>query len=56
MLRAHGAFTKAGLKVLPRPFPDGRKQVHSPRQRWAVFLDLVSETVKLAYYRYKGWI
>jgi uncharacterized SAM-binding protein YcdF (DUF218 family) len=56
MLRAHAAFRKAGLNVLPRPFPDVRKQVHSPKLRWALFLELVSETAKLAYYRCRGWI
>ena len=56
MLRAFAAFSKAGLKVLPRPFPDGRKRVNSPSQRWGVFMDLTTETVKLAYYWARGWI
>lgn len=56
MFRAHAAFTKAGLKVLPRPFPDGRKREHALSQRWGVFTDLVIETVKLAYYWMRGWI
>jgi uncharacterized SAM-binding protein YcdF (DUF218 family) len=56
MFRAHAAFAKAGLKVLPRPFPDGRKRVYAPSQRWGVFMDLATETVKLAYYWVRGWI
>ena len=56
MFRAHAAFAKAGLKVLPRPFPDGLKRANSPSQRWGVFTDLTSETAKLAYYWAKGWI
>ena len=56
MYRAHAAFTKVGLEVTPMPFPDGMKRVHDPTQRWLVFLDLVRESVKIAYYRHKGWI
>lgn len=56
MFRAHAAFTKAGLKVWPRPFPDGRKRETALSQRWGVFLDLANETVKIAYYWVRGWI
>ena len=56
MLRAHAAFTKAGLKVLPRPFPDGIKRATKLSRRWDVFMDLAGETGKLAYYWAKGWI
>lgn len=56
MCRAHAAFAKAGLKVMPSPFPDGRKRVNSPSLRWGVFVDLTKETVKLAYYWGRGWI
>lgn len=56
MYRAHRAFAKAGLTVTPMPYPDGLKRVTARTQRWLVFLDLIEETGKIVYYRYKGWI
>jgi uncharacterized SAM-binding protein YcdF (DUF218 family) len=56
MFRARAAFTKAGLQVAPRPFPDGLKRVNTPVERWGVFVELVRETAKVAYYRLRGWI
>jgi uncharacterized SAM-binding protein YcdF (DUF218 family) len=56
MYRAHRAFTKAGLDVLPRPFPDALKRASNLRGRWPVFLDLMVETVKIGYYEARGWI
>lgn len=56
MYRAHRAFIKAGLDVLPRPFPDAGKRGTGLRGRWPVFLDLVTEVVKIGYYRTRGWI
>jgi uncharacterized SAM-binding protein YcdF (DUF218 family) len=56
MYRAQRAFKKAGLDVLPRPFPDVRKRAQSPLGRWEAFLDLANETAKIAYYYLRGWI
>ena len=56
MFRAYHAFKKAGLEVLPRPFPDARKRAVGWAGRWPVFLDLVMETAKIGYYRVRGWI
>jgi uncharacterized SAM-binding protein YcdF (DUF218 family) len=56
MFRAHRAFKKAGLEVLPRPFPDARKRASHWTGRWPAFLDLVGETVKIGYYCARGWI
>ena len=56
MFRAHRAFTKAGLDVLPRPFPDARKRGAHWLGRWSAFLDLASETIKVGYYYARGWI
>lgn len=56
MFRACRTFKKAGLDVLPRPFPDVRKRAMSWRARWPAFLDLVEETIKIGYYWYRGWI
>lgn len=56
MYRAHRAFSKAGVTVLPRPFPDAGKRLVDWRWRWNVFLDLMTETAKIGYYRVRGWI
>ena len=55
MFRARRAFRKAGLEVEPRPFPDADKRLNNWRARWQVVLDLGVETVKIVYYRVRGW-
>jgi uncharacterized SAM-binding protein YcdF (DUF218 family) len=54
--RAYHAFKKAGLEVLPRPFPDVRKRANGWAGRWPAFLDLALESIKIGYYRARGWI
>jgi uncharacterized SAM-binding protein YcdF (DUF218 family) len=56
MLRARGAFRKAGLDVLPRPIPDARKRATHWIRRWPTALDEAVETVKIVYYSARGWI
>ena len=56
MYRARGAFEKAGIHVLPRPFPDARKRGSTWIGRWPAFYDVAIETVKIVYYRWKNWI
>jgi uncharacterized SAM-binding protein YcdF (DUF218 family) len=56
MFRARRAFAKAGLKVIPSPFPDVLKLFTDPRWRWTGFVVLVTETVKIGYYWLRGWI
>ena len=56
MFRARRAFKKAGLEVLPRPFPDARKRASAWTGRWPAFLDLVEESLKIGYYYARGWI
>jgi uncharacterized SAM-binding protein YcdF (DUF218 family) len=56
MFRAHKVFEKAGIHVLPRPFPDARKRGTSWLGRWQAFYDVVIETVKIGYYRWNNWI
>ncbi len=56
MFRAHRAFEKAGLEVLPRPFPDARKRASGWTGRWPAFLDLLGETIRIGYYYARGWI
>ena len=50
------AFRKAGLDVIPRPFPDARKRAGRFESRWPVFIELSRETVKYWFYRWNGWI
>ncbi len=57
MYRAHRSFTKAGLQVAPRPFPDAGKRAHrSYLARWPVFIDETIETIKIGYYLARGWL
>jgi uncharacterized SAM-binding protein YcdF (DUF218 family) len=56
MYRAHRAFTRAGLRVEPRPFPDALKRFTNWRWRVVVTIELVEETAKIAYYQARGWI
>ena len=54
--RAARVFRKAGLDVNPRPIPDISKRSSSVWGRWPAFLDLCVETLKIGYYRARGWI
>lgn len=56
MWRASRAFQKAGVQIQPRPFPDAGKRFNQWTARWQVFLELAIETVKIGYYRLRGWI
>jgi uncharacterized SAM-binding protein YcdF (DUF218 family) len=56
MFRAHRAFEKAGVHILPRPFPDVLKKASGWRGRWSGFLDISEEMAKIAYYRARGWM
>jgi uncharacterized SAM-binding protein YcdF (DUF218 family) len=56
MFRARRAFEKAGLAVVPDPFPDALKGYNHWQNRWGIFLGLGVETVKIGYYWYRGWI
>lgn len=56
MYRAARAFHKAGLQVLEYPIPDAGKRGVWPQKRCMVFADEVLETVKILYYRARGWI
>lgn len=54
--RAWLAFRKAGLDVIPRPFPDAGKRAGSLVARWPVLIELCHETVKYFFYKWHGWI
>jgi uncharacterized SAM-binding protein YcdF (DUF218 family) len=56
MFRAARAFRKAGMDVIPDPVPDAGKRIQHAGLRWEVFIDLVEESAKIAYYRARGWI
>jgi uncharacterized SAM-binding protein YcdF (DUF218 family) len=56
MYRASRAFAKAGLQVIPSPFPDVIKGGQRWPGRWPAFLELCDETIKIAYYYARGWI
>lgn len=56
MYRAWRAFRKAGVTLRPAPIPDARKRAVRWQRRWDAFLDLATETVKILYYRARGWI
>ena len=56
MYRASRAFAKAGLQVVPSPFPDVIKAGQRWTGRWPAFLELCDETIKIAYYYARGWI
>ena len=56
MYRAYRTFLRAGVEVEPRPLPDARKRAASLRGRWPAFLDLMVESVKIVYYKARGWM
>ena len=56
MFRSSRAFRRAGATVSPRPIPDARKRAGSFSDRWEVFLELVQESTKIAYYWSRGWL
>lgn len=54
--RAVRAFRATGIEVLPSPAPDILKQYKSMTARWTCFLQLVKETLSVAYYGARGWL
>ena len=56
MYRAVRLFARAGVSVIPRPYPDVEKRYRRFERRWGAVMDLAVETVKIAYYRFHGWI
>ncbi len=56
IFRARRVFRKAGLDVLALPSPDALKRSTRLAGRWPVFLDLLTESTKIVYYRARGWM
>lgn len=54
--RATRVFRKVGLNVSTRPVPDVGKRAMRIWNRWPAFLDLCVESVKIGYYKVRGWI
>lgn len=53
--RAAAAFERADIRLSAGPLPDVRKRAQRWQGRWGGFCDVVEETVKLVYYRLRGW-
>jgi uncharacterized SAM-binding protein YcdF (DUF218 family) len=56
MYRSARVFAEAGVKATSRPVPDIRKRQASWMKRSGLFGELVTETVKIVYYKVRGWI
>ena len=54
--RAVRVFRKAGAEVETCPVPDVLKRYGNWELRAGLFVDLVGETAKIGWYRWKGWI
>jgi uncharacterized SAM-binding protein YcdF (DUF218 family) len=55
MGRAQAVFRKAGIETTPLPIPDAHKRLANWAERWSIFVILLQETVKVAYYKSLGW-
>ena len=56
MWRAIRVFRKAGIPAEPCPVPDAGKRYGSWELRVPVFVELVTEVAKIAWYRWQSWI
>jgi uncharacterized SAM-binding protein YcdF (DUF218 family) len=56
MFRAVRAFRRAGVNVVPCPFPDAIKRAQTLMGRLPAFFSEAVETVKIAGYFARGWI
>lgn len=55
MRRALAAFRNAGIEPSALAIPDVRKRLSVWSERWGIFCMLLQETVKLGYYKARGW-
>jgi uncharacterized SAM-binding protein YcdF (DUF218 family) len=53
--RALRTFAKAGVTVDPLPAPDILKRESGHLLRFGLFLELLQESAKIGWYRWKGW-
>ena len=56
MFRASRTFMQVGLDVTPVPFPDVMKRSERWAERIPALVELVEESGKIVYYKFKGWI
>lgn len=56
LYRSIRVFRKAGIAVLPEPSPFAAKLYTTWSDRWPLFLDLSRESMKIVWYRIRGWI
>lgn len=56
LYRARRAFEKAGLKVIATPVGDVIKRAAEYSMRPALFVEEIQESLRIVYYRYRGWI
>jgi uncharacterized SAM-binding protein YcdF (DUF218 family) len=56
MFRARRTFEKAGLPADPRPFAEVTAHRNRPFDRLPTAVSTLTELLKIAYYRARGWI
>lgn len=56
MFRTQRVFRRLGMKVLCYPVPDADRRASRWWSRWSAFIDVSTETGKIAYYFLRGWI
>jgi uncharacterized SAM-binding protein YcdF (DUF218 family) len=56
MFRASRCFARENLRVIPRPIPDVLKRSTYFTLRWESGLTVAQELVKIAYYKWRGWL
>jgi uncharacterized SAM-binding protein YcdF (DUF218 family) len=49
-------FRKAGIEVRPFPAPDALKRYGFALKRWSAAQDLSLETIKIGFYKARGWL
>jgi vancomycin permeability regulator SanA len=56
MFRTQRVFRRLGMKILSYPVPDADRKASRWWSRWSAFIDVSTETSKIAYYFLRGWI
>jgi uncharacterized SAM-binding protein YcdF (DUF218 family) len=56
MYRAIRVFRKLGVDVAPMPVPDALRSAEHWNGRIPAFETMIVESVKILYYRVRGWI
>jgi uncharacterized SAM-binding protein YcdF (DUF218 family) len=56
MFRAKRAFERQGVEVSAMPIPDTLKRCSNPAERFQLACGLAVESIKIVYYKARGWI